>query len=261
MGNQASVPKPGAELQVIGAGLPRTGTASFSEALRILLDGPVYHGGTQTTRGPPQELQGWNKLLAHWPPSNDADKKLVMNILKDRVEGYVAITDSPGGQLTAELLELYPNAIVICTTRDVEPWVRSMAAIADASTMWFLRFVLLPLPTMRHFPEYINRLRDMYRNRYHEIEPLTQQTYNYHMDWLKKNVPEDRLFFVDVKEEWEPLCKILGEEVPKGVPFPRINDGEAIENLSKEMVGKGLLRWAGMFATAGVAVGGYFMMR
>lgn len=76
MGNQASVPKPGTEFQVIGAGLSRTGTASFSEALRILLGGPVYHGGTQVTLGPPAEIQSWIKLLSHWPPSNQAERNL-----------------------------------------------------------------------------------------------------------------------------------------------------------------------------------------
>ena len=52
MGQQASVPKPGTQIQVIGAGLPRTGTTSFSRSLEILLNGPVYHVGTQTTLGP-----------------------------------------------------------------------------------------------------------------------------------------------------------------------------------------------------------------
>ncbi len=76
MGNQPSVPKLGSKFQVIGAGLSRTGTASFSEALRILLDGPVYHGGTQTTLGEPVEIKSWIKLLSHWPLVNVADKKM-----------------------------------------------------------------------------------------------------------------------------------------------------------------------------------------
>ena len=76
MGNQPSLPKPGTKFQVIGAGLPRTGTASFSEALRILLEGPVYHGGTQVTLGPSKEIRSWITLLSHWPPSNRSDEKL-----------------------------------------------------------------------------------------------------------------------------------------------------------------------------------------
>lgn len=76
MGNQPSIPNPGTKFQVIGAGLSRTGTASFSEALRILLDGPVYHGGTQTTLGKPVEIKSWIKLLSHWPPVKQNDTEI-----------------------------------------------------------------------------------------------------------------------------------------------------------------------------------------
>ena len=33
-------------MKVLGLGLPRTGTSSFSKALEILLDEPVYHVST-----------------------------------------------------------------------------------------------------------------------------------------------------------------------------------------------------------------------
>ncbi len=76
MGNQPSAPKPGTEFQVIGAGLSRTGTASFSEALRILLGGPVYHCGTQTSIGKPVEIESWIKLMSHWPPVKKEDEQI-----------------------------------------------------------------------------------------------------------------------------------------------------------------------------------------
>ena len=53
---------------------------------------------------------------------------------------------------------------------------------------------------------------------------------------------------------------MLGKPVPD-VPFPRINDGEAIDRLSKEMVMKGLKRWAVIFGTVGVAFGSWFYLR
>jgi hypothetical protein len=70
---------------------------------------------------------------------------------------------------------------------------------------------------------------------------------------LKRVVPEDRLVFFSVKDGWEPLCKVLGKEVPKDVPFPKINDGEAIDRLAKKMVTKGLLRWLAIFGVMGAA--------
>lgn len=47
MGQEPSFPRVGDSIQVIGAGLPRTGTTSLALALHVLLDGPVYDGGTQ----------------------------------------------------------------------------------------------------------------------------------------------------------------------------------------------------------------------
>ena len=244
MGQQASVPKPGTKLQVIGAGLSRTGTASFSKALEIILDGPVYHGGTQTTLGPEVEITSWIKVLRHWPPRNDADKTLIHNLIASRLDGYAAITDAPGSGLVPELMALYPTAKVICTVRDSVSWEKSVESITSAATMWFLRGVLFPLPSLHHFVDYINVLREIWMMLYGEREPPTRVTYNRHIAWLKEVVPEDRLVFFDVKDGWEPLCKALGKEIPDGIPFPRINDGEAIDRFAKKHVQRGLVRWA-----------------
>ncbi|KAF2120336.1 P-loop containing nucleoside triphosphate hydrolase protein [Lophiotrema nucula] len=254
MGNQASVPQPGTRFQVIGAGLPRTGTASFSEALRILLDGPVYHGGTQTTLGKPIEIKSWIKVLRHWPPKDEADRKLVFSIVGERLDGYAAVTDSPSCSCVQELMEIYPDAKVICTVRDPDAWVKSMAGVSDAATMWFLRVVLFPLPGMRHFVDYIDGLRGQWVHLYGEREPVTIKSWNRHIEWLKEIVPEDRLVFFDVRDGWGPLCDALGKKAPMDTPFPRINDGEAIDRFAKVIVKRGLMRWFSILATIGLAL-------
>lgn len=256
MGNQASVPAPGTKLQVIGAGLPRTGTASFSEALRILLEAPVYHGGTQCTMGQPVEMRSWIKILRLFPFRTDTDRKAALSLIHQRLDGYAAVTDSPGTGLIPELLELYPDAKVICTTRDAEAWEKSMDGVASAATKWFLRGVLLPLPTMRHFVDYINALRDQWLYLYGEIEPPTRVSYNRHIEWLKETVPADRLVFLEVKDGWEPLCKALGKEIPDA-PFPRINDSEAIDKFAAKTAKRGLIRWSVLLAAIGVGLALY----
>lgn len=257
MGNQASVPRPGTELQVIGAGLPRTGTASFSEALRILLQAPVYHGGTQCTMGSPDEMRSWIKILQLFPFKVDADRKAGLSLIRQRLDGYAAVTDAPATGLIPELLELYPDAKVICTVRDPSAWEKSMVGVASASTKWFLRGVLLPLPTMRHFVDYINALRDQWLYLYGEIEPPTRISYNRHIEWLKENVPAHRLIFLEVKDGWEPLCKALGKDIPD-MPFPRINDSEAIDNFAAKTVTKGLIRWSALLAVVGAGTAMYW---
>lgn len=258
MGQHASVPKPGTKFQVIGAGLSRTGTASFSHALDILPDGPIYHGGTQTTLGPEIEITSWIKVLSRWPPRNQADTRLIQDTMASRLDGYAAITDAPGSGLVPELMALYPSAKVICTVRDPLSWEKSMQGVSNAATMWFLRFALFPLPSLRYFVDYINVLREAWIRLYGEREPPTRQTYDRHVAWLKEVVPEDQLVFFDVRDGWGPLCEALGKAVPgDGVPFPRINDGEAIDQFAKKHLQRGLIRWAGIFAigAAVVAIG------
>lgn len=253
MGQQASVPKPGTTLQVIGAGLSRTGTASFSRALEILLDGPVYHGGTQNTLGPEVEVKSWIKVLSHLPARNDSDKRLIFYLMASRLNGYAAITDAPTSLLVPELMELYPNAKVICTVRDPKSWVESMTSAINAATMWYLRIVLFPLPTLRFWVDFVNVLSEAGTKLYREKGPLTTLTYDRHIAWLKRTVPEDRLVFFDVRDGWEPLCKALGKEVPDGIPFPRINEGQATKAVITKHVQRGLIRWAWILA-AGVAI-------
>jgi hypothetical protein len=254
MGAQPSSPKPGATIQVIGGGLPRTGTASLSQALSILLDGPVYHGGTQVTLGPPSHIKSWIDVLAHWPSRSTSDAAIVDIHLKSRLDGYAAVTDSPCNGLIPELLALYPKAIVICTVRDPDAWVESMATVANAATLWFLRFVLFWLPGMRHFPTYIDLLRKQWVELYGMPEPATRKHWERHVEYLKHVVPEDRLVFLDVKEGWQPLCKVLGKDVPD-MQFPRINDGRAIEDLTRRFIVKGLVSWGIAILTVAVGVG------
>jgi hypothetical protein len=259
MGAQSSAPKPGTKYQVIGAGLSRTGTASFSEALRILLDGPIYHGGTQATMGPDTDIKSFIEILTklfHYPQRTEASEREALQLLKERLDGYAASTDAPTSGLVPELLKLYPEAKVICTVRDPKAWAKSMETVASVSTMAFLGFILFPVPGMRHFPNYINKLRDQWTTLYGDAgrEPHTAETYERHINWLKKVVPEEKLVFFAVKDGWEPLCKALNKPVPKDIPFPRINDGEAINRLAKRKVTEGLIRWLIIIATAGLAL-------
>lgn len=205
--------------------------------------------------GPEVEIKTWMKILSLWPARNDADKRLILDLISSRLDGYAAATDAPPTGLVPELMELYPDAKVICTVRNAESWEKSIGIVISASTMRFLRFVLFPVPSMRFFVDYFNCLRVVWTRLYADAEPPTRVTYNRHIAWLKEVVPEDRLVFFDVKDGWEPLCKALGKEVPQGVPFPRINDGEAIDSFAKKQVQRGLARWAAIFATGAVFVG------
>lgn len=140
MGTTPSKTLPTARLQVIGAGLPRTGTASFAAALEILVDGPVYHAGIQHILSYPSEkpMRKAMDLL-----SNHKSPTVVKRILASMFNsGWVATVDAPFAQFTPELMELYPEAVVICTVRDPAAWGRSVFQLSQAGKT----AVSLPIP-------------------------------------------------------------------------------------------------------------------
>ncbi|RAL15233.1 uncharacterized protein BO97DRAFT_441213 [Aspergillus homomorphus CBS 101889] len=241
MGQTPSKPRPDTTIQVIGAGLSRTGTASFSAALAILLDGPIYHGGTQAALGPPTEILAWNRLLRAWLRRDEPE---TLSQLRALTTGYAAITDAPASQLVPELLTLYPDAKVIVTVRDPDAWLQSMETLTSWVRLRFLQVILWPLPGLRHFVTWIALIRAQWNCVYDGKAQDKAYVYQRHLEWLREVVPADRLVVIDIRDGWEPLCRALGKEVPKDVPFPRINDSKAMERVAAYHIRRGLVRWA-----------------
>lgn len=111
----------------------------------------------------------------------------------------------------------------------------------------------------RLFPQYIKLFRDA------QLFPPPgsratsgEEIYEAHIEWLKSVVPEEKLFFYDVRDGWGPLCEALDVPVPVGVEFPRVNDGEHIDRIARDFVRRGLMRWAMvvsvLVAVLGIAV-------
>ncbi len=80
----------------------------------------------------------------------ETDKEFIKDTLKTLLFGYVGVTDVPGALFVGELLEVFPDAKVVCTTRDTESWFRSCSGSAkSASNMSLLLPLFWPLPTIR----------------------------------------------------------------------------------------------------------------
>ena len=257
MGQTASQPETGKTLKVIGAGLSRTGTTSFGAACSHLLDGPCYHGGTQMLNSPESHIKRWIEIIGHTPVKNAADRKAVNQGVKEMLDGYVACTDLPSNAFVEEMMEIYPDAKVICSVRDPDKWWASLAPIVEKGNLTVLSWILAPVPTLRWFRTYHDvldegRVGELYF-RPGEPQRPTRAMYDRHIEHLKKVVPKDKLFFYDVRDGWEPLCAILGVPVPKDVPFPKLNDAKSMEDFMKKNAQRGMMTWAAGFVSAGVA--------
>ncbi|KAH7397497.1 hypothetical protein BKA64DRAFT_672001 [Cadophora sp. MPI-SDFR-AT-0126] len=251
MGQQPSIPTDlTREVQVIGAGFSRTGTVSFALAVEKLLKGPVCHSGTAILRREEAYVQKWITIQ---DPS--ASEQVIEENLRNLTAGYVATTDCPAIQFTEELMQLYPSAIVICTTRDKEGWWNSAQALMRNTGLWWLDFVFWPMPTLRYFGRWRDtiglRLEKVYQTSRKNLDG--PQLLEIHEDYVRRVVPEEKLFFFNVKDGWEPLCKILNCPVPDE-PFPRANDGQAMQEFFENMVKAAVVRWGQMAVLSAVCI-------
>jgi hypothetical protein len=58
--------------------------------------------------------------------------------------------------------------------------------------------------------------------------------YNEHIEEVKAIVPKDKLLIFSVDQEWVPLCKFLGVDVPNS-EFPNVNDRAQIKKSIADM--------------------------
>ena len=201
-------------LEVIGAGLGRTGTLSLKAALEEVGFAKCYHMTEVLAR--PGHAQVWDDAARGEPVDWEA-----------LFQGYRATVDWPGCNFYREFLRLYPRAKVILTVRDPGRWYDSARQtiyyVRHAFPGWVTPFV----PRMRHLMRMLDRLiwDGMFGGRFEE-RPHAIEVFNRHSEEVRRSVPPDRLLVYEVKEGWGPLCSFLGVPVPEDKPFPHLNDAE-----------------------------------
>jgi Sulfotransferase domain len=192
-------------LQVIGAGLPRTGTSSLRIALEQLLGGKCLT--MSAIEGHPFQLgDGWHRALA----GEHIDWTALLH-------GFVAAVDWPASEFWPELIAANPGALVVLSERDdFEDWHDSMAA----TILPVARLALAPgwsggrglLELFEHFTG---------TSQWNDPEIL-RAAYERHLAAVIAGVPAARLLRWHASEGWGPLCRALKVTVPEG-PFPWVN--------------------------------------
>lgn len=192
-------------LTVIGAGFGRTGTTSLKAALERLGCGPCYHMQTAMTR--PGHASFWRRAR-HGRAA-----------FRGFLRGYRSAIDWPACEFYRELMEDFPQARVILTTRPAGAWydsVRDTLWQIDQAWPWW-------------FPQSIRRMHDeviwnaRFGGRFLDRDQAIA-VYEAHLDEVRRTVPPERLLVFDVAQGWAPLCRFLDRPVPADEPFPRLND-------------------------------------
>ena len=190
-------------LQVVGAGLGRTGTHSLKLALEGLLGGPCYH--MLEVFGHPEHIPEWQRAVHGETPDWDFI-----------FDGYVAAVDWPVAAFYDQLKDVYPEAIVLLSSRDdPEEWWRS----ANATIFQAIDRLSEAPPGQQ---EMIFDLLDLRFTPGWRERDGSVAAYVRHNDEVRRRVPADRLVEWKPRDGWAPLCDALGLPEP-GEPFPHVN--------------------------------------
>ena len=210
----------GVAIEVIGAGLGRTGTSSLKEALETLGFGPCYH------------MTEVFAHLEHVPVWEAARGECVE--WEDALHGYRAAVDWPAPAFYEELMRRYPGAKVILTVRDPERWYEStlntiyeIQGLSESPAYALSALLVPPMRRVRRATRVIGALawRGLFGGRFEDREHAIAVFEKYNAE-VARRVPAERLLVYEAREGWEPLCAFLGVEVPEGKPFPHANDTE-----------------------------------
>jgi len=202
-------------MQLIGAGLPRTGTGSTRKALE-LLGYRCFHMET-LTRLKRQESAMWRDVF-------DGSAAHRWEAL---FAGYDATIDFPGCMFYEELAERFPDAKVILNIRDPEDWLESFDRLVRTSRR------MSRLAAFGRGRQMSRMIDAMFDRMFHA--PIVRQRaidiFKRHNDRVRETVPSDRLLVYRVTQGWRPLCKLVGKKVPT-VPFPHDN---TIDEMSRRV--------------------------
>ena len=201
-------------IQLIGAGLGRTGTMSLKLALEQLLGGTCHH--MIEVFGHPDEIPSWDAAMR----GDDVDFPTLL-------EPYCAIVDYPGAAVWRELAAAFPDAPVLLSTRaSPQVWWESASSTIftstqrepdDADEVWLAQRADDQRP-----------VRSQSRRPTSPTPPRVMAAYEAHNAAVRAEIAPERLFEYQPGDGWAPLCAALGppravravppHEHPRGVP-------------------------------------------
>ncbi|MCP4088662.1 MAG: hypothetical protein GY746_02560 [Gammaproteobacteria bacterium] len=198
-------------MEILGAGLSRTGTKSLTRALEIL--------GFTTIHNDRKRL---NSVI--FGIDNTPDFRVY-----DDVD---AVTDLPSAYFFRELLRAYPTAKAILTVRDTHSWLRSYRHHTRPQKLRRLSGVHVRIGNALGLKKQVQQweiyrykiaMRNLVYGSVYFREYLHQEKYERHNASVIQEISEKRLLIMNVidGDGWEKLCPFLGVGIPC-VDFPSV---------------------------------------
>jgi hypothetical protein len=194
-------------LQVVGAGLGRTGTASLKQALEMLLGSPCYHMFEVYEHRDHDAL--WQAAARGEPVD-----------LEHLMSGYAASVDWPACAFWRELATASPDAVILLSTRDsAETWWASM----ERTIVPTVKAAIPPdEPDLANHRAMVRELLGRRFTRDWDSPEAAMAAYEHHNEDVRRSADPRRLVEWRPGDGWEPICAALGAAVPSQ-PFPHEN--------------------------------------
>ena len=185
-------------LQIVGAGVGRTGTHSLKVALEQLLGGTCHHMVEVFPR--PEQIAGFTAAIN----GETVDWSALM-------DGFTAMVDFPGSLFWREIAAANPDAPILLSSRPAADWFRSAA-----NTIFLMAASDDP---------WMASMREAFAERFcSDVENETAMiaAYERHNAEVRAEVDRERLIDWTPSDGWAPICDRLGLPVPSE-PFPLTN--------------------------------------
>ena len=189
----------GVDVQVIGAGLSRTGTSSLVAAMQILGFGPSFHF-TEIIYNPEYApilerlLQAFRITGSRFAPKSREESDAMKDELKNIFRGYKSTFDAPACHFVPELMELYPHAKVLLSVRDSdETWYKSVQDTVKIVEKHWYRLLTLPMGS-RPITDLVEQCNNVLGR--HSEGKSRKENHSQHNQWIREIVPKDKLFEV-----------------------------------------------------------------
>ncbi|THC87130.1 hypothetical protein EYZ11_013424 [Aspergillus tanneri] len=216
------------EMKVLALGMSRTGTMSLYVALKEL-GYSCYHMAECSLDQKNDSLALWSRAID--AKFNENGRKFSGADFDQMLWRYNAVTDIPCILFAQELMDAFPEAQIILTTRHVDPWLASMQRTFYAILSW-KRWGFLELIDQTYIGLYIPLLRSALSvwtgGKWQDASHLPNG-FAAHYDQVRVAAQKRgrEVLEFEVQDGWGPLCQFLRKEAPDK-PFPHVNEGDFI---------------------------------
>jgi predicted naringenin-chalcone synthase len=223
-------------VKVIGAGFGRTGTMSLKIALEELGAGPCFHGLDSSVAADASRRTslGCVPPIGHSPSDVAEPTDGEVNVdWQTALAGWDSTVGWLGARFYREMLDAWPDALVLLSIRDPDEWYTSCRNsihltrdVASSTVSIKPEGMDADIDSPEAFEPIDGSIWDsIFEGRFAERDRALD-LYHRHNQQVMSTVPCERLLVYEIEQGWEPLCDFLGVQSPS-VPFPHLNSTES----------------------------------